>query len=85
MVTRNDYLCSSFSNNEHGMFRYLDHNCKLAPDGKCYDPSTGAHYNCASYSAEMTHCTVNSREMLAETQGISAGIISDIFAQDMLA
>jgi ABC-type multidrug transport system ATPase subunit len=52
------------------VFRYLDFECKLSGDGKCYDPSTGAHYSCDSYYANQTHCLVNGREMLSETQGI---------------
>lgn len=52
------------------VFRYMDFECKLAGDGKCYDPATGAHYSCDSYYANNTHCLVNGREILAETQSI---------------
>jgi ABC-type multidrug transport system ATPase subunit len=52
------------------VFRYLDLKCLLAPDGKCYDPSTGAHYRCDSYYSDGIYCTVNGREVLAVTQGI---------------
>ena len=52
------------------VFRYLDLDCTLAHDGKCYDPSTGAHYKCDTFSADGTHCTVNAREIFSETQGI---------------
>jgi ATP-binding cassette, subfamily G (WHITE), member 2, SNQ2 len=53
------------------VFAAMDFDCQLASDGKCYDPSTGVHYGCDSYSRNGTHCLVNGREMLAETQGIS--------------
>jgi ABC-type multidrug transport system ATPase subunit len=56
------------------VFRYLDFECKLAGDGKCYDPSTGAHYTCDSFYANQTHCLVNGREMLSETQGIGRDV-----------
>jgi ABC-type multidrug transport system ATPase subunit len=53
------------------IFRFIDLDCDLASDGKCYDPFTGVQYSCDSYSSDGAHCLVNAREMLAKTQNIS--------------